>query len=72
MKNHESRSVDSMSLLKVNQINYYQRERDLGPSRVLDRGCKKNYNHDGHFAPKNDQQYKKKGEKAEGCAKEKF
>ena len=32
---------------------------------MIDRDRKINYNHDGHLAPKNDQQYKRKGERQE-------
>ncbi|KAH0696609.1 hypothetical protein KY289_014091 [Solanum tuberosum] len=63
MKNHESRPVGSMSLPKVNQANYHQRERGRGSNRGS--GRRINYNHDGRLAPKNDQQYKKNGKKQE-------
>ncbi|XP_049382931.1 uncharacterized protein LOC125847333 [Solanum stenotomum] len=63
LKNHESWPVGSMPLPEVNQANYHQRERGRGSNRG--RGRRINYNHDGHLAPKIDQQYKKKGKKQE-------
>ncbi|XP_049360088.1 uncharacterized protein LOC125824782 [Solanum verrucosum] len=74
-----SRLVGSMPLPEKNQANYHQRERgrgfdhgrgpDRGHGPDRGRGRKMNYNHDDRLAPKNDQQYKRNGEKQEAMQK---
>ncbi|XP_049369493.1 uncharacterized protein LOC125834388 [Solanum verrucosum] len=69
IKNHQSWPVGSMPLPEVNQENYHQRERCRGSYRGRGsghgRGRKINYKYDVRLAPKNDQQYKRKGERQE-------
>lgn len=61
-----------MPLSEVNHANYHQWERGHGSGYDRDRNRKINYNQDSRLAPKNDQQYKMRGERQEVTQKEKF